>query len=401
MIKTQKGGITAPKGFTAAGIQAGFKRSRKDLALIFSGEPASAAGVFTANRAAAAPVLIDREQLSRSTVQRAFLINSGSANACTGTQGLADGRLSLQWTAEALGIPREQVLICSTGVIGKPLDMIRMAEGIPRAALNLARSNHGDAAQAIMTTDTFSKEHAVSFPVNGKPVTVGGMAKGSGMIRPNMATMLGFITTDAALAPDLLQTLLGSCVEQTFNRISVDNDMSTNDTVLMMANGCSGTPEIFAGTDAFHLFRQALLEVCMTLARMIVKDGEGANKLIGITVKGARTGAEALRAARSIADSMLVKTALHGEDANWGRVVAAVGGSGIDFCPERISMEIGRLSILQPGFRVVFDEQEAKAVLSAREIDLCIDLNQGLAQEQVWTTALSREYVAINGSYRS
>lgn len=401
MIKETTGGVTAAKGFSAAGIHAGFKKAKKDLALLVSDKPASAAGVFTSNKVAAAPVVIDRGQLEKSPFQRAILVNSGSANACTGDRGIADGLRSIKWTAEVLAIPEEQVLVCSTGVIGMPLDMEKMAAGLKTAAKALGAEHHQEAARAIMTTDKFPKEYAVEFTIGAGRVAIGGMAKGSGMIKPNMATMLGFVTSDAAIDPGLLQTLLKACVERSFNRISVDNDTSTNDTVLILANGCSGTPEIKAGTEACRKFEQGLFQVCLALARMIVKDGEGATKLIGIKVKGARTGAEALQAARSIADSMLVKTAIHGEDANWGRIIAAVGYSGIDFDPEQVGLTIGGLDILQPGYRIVFDEAEAKAVLARDEIDLCVDLHQGRAEEQVWTSDLSKDYVAINGSYRS
>ncbi len=401
MIKETTGGVTAAKGFSAAGIHAGFKKAKKDLTLLVSDKPASAAGVFTSNKVAAAPVVIDQDQLRKSPTQRAILINSGSANACTGSRGMTDGLQCIEWAASKLGIPGDQVLICSTGVIGMPLDMGKMSSGLELAAKELSPANHLEAAQAIMTTDTFAKEYAVELSIGGRPVVIGGMAKGSGMIKPNMATMLGFVTSDATIDPGLLQTLLKACVEKSFNRISVDNDTSTNDTVLVLANGCSGTPEIKAGTEACREFKQGLFQVCLALARMIVKDGEGATKLIGIKVKGARNEAEALQAARSIADSMLVKTAIHGEDANWGRIIAAVGYSGIDFDPEQVGLTIGDLDILQPGYQVVFAEAEAKAVLAKDEIDLCVDLHQGLAEEQVWTSDLSKDYVAINGSYRS
>ncbi len=400
-IKVISGGVTAAMGFSAAGVHAGFKKARKDLALLVSDRPASAAGVFTSNKAAAAPVVIDRAQLARSPFQKAILVNSGSANACTGDRGLVDGYQCIKWAAEALAVPEDQVLVCSTGVIGQPLNMEKMAPGIRAAAEALAPGNNQEAARAIMTTDTFPKESAVEMTIGEGRVVIGGMAKGSGMIKPNMATMLGFITTDASIEPGLLGTILKDCVERSFNRISVDNDMSTNDTVLILANGCSSTPGITAGTEACRTFEQGLFQVCLALARMIVKDGEGSTKLIGIKVRGARNEGEALRAARSIADSMLVKTALHGEDANWGRIIAAVGYSGIEFDPERTSLTIGGLDILQPGYRVVFDEAEAKTILARDEIDLCVDLHQGPAEEQVWTSDLSKDYVDINGSYRS
>jgi glutamate N-acetyltransferase / amino-acid N-acetyltransferase len=395
------GGVTAARGYTAAGVHAGLKKTKKDLALLVSETPAVTAGVFTVNKAAAAPVVIDRAQLQKNPLQRAVLINSGSANACTGPKGMDNGYQCIQWAAGLLNIPDDQVLIASTGVIGLPLDMEKMSRGLEMAGKRLGIDGHLEAAQAIMTTDTFPKENAVGLRVEGRPVAIGGMAKGSGMIKPNMATMMGFITTDAAIPRYLLQDLLKKAVDRSFNRISVDNDTSTNDMVIVMANGCSGAPEIVPGSESCAEFHLALLQVCQTLARMIVRDGEGATKLIEVRVKGARTEAEALQAARAVADSMLVKTAFHGEDANWGRIIAAIGYSGIDFLPERTSLNIGGLDILRPDYQVAFREEDAKEVLRKSEIALCIDLHQGEAEERVWTSDLSKEYVAINAHYRS
>ncbi|MBP7459793.1 MAG: bifunctional glutamate N-acetyltransferase/amino-acid acetyltransferase ArgJ [Candidatus Delongbacteria bacterium] len=401
MINEMSGGITAAAGYSVAGVHAGLKKSRKDMALIVSRQPAATAALFTTNKVVAAPVEIDRDQLAKNPYQQAILINSGSANACTGRQGLEDARSCIRAVAEMLKINPESVLVASTGVIGQPLKMDIMHRGIQLAGKHLKPHYHLDAAQAIMTTDTFPKEYAVRFSIQDHPVSIGGMAKGSGMIKPNMATMLGFITTDACLSPDLLQSLLREAVESSFNRISVDNDTSTNDMVVLMANGLSSASEIKPDTPACELFRDGLVQVCQALAKMIVRDGEGATKLIEIRVQGARTREEALQAARSVADSMLVKTAIHGEDANWGRIIAAVGYSGIEFQPDRIRLSIGGMDILLPGYQVVYQEEAVLPILQQSEISLCLDLNQGSESERVWTSDLSKDYITINAHYRS
>lgn len=395
------GGVTAPNGFKAAGVHGGLKMNKKDVSLIFSEVPAVAAGVFTTNKVAAAPVIIDKEQLAKGNKISAIVCNSGIANACTGEQGLKDGWDTIRFTAEQLNISEDSVLISSTGVIGKNLFMDRFMKGISIAVKNLSKDNHTAAAEAIMTTDTFSKEYAVKFSINDSEIIIGGMAKGSGMIKPNMATMLAFITTDALISKDLLQESLKIVVNKTFNRISVDNDTSTNDMVIVLANGLSRVPEIKKDTEEYGLFLNALEKVCKTLAKMIVKDGEGATKLIEVNIKGAATPEYALKAARAVADSYLVKTAIHGADANWGRIIAAVGYSGIEFNPEKVTLKISGLNILDAGYKVVFSEKEAKEVLMKNEVKIEVDLHDGVYEETIWTSDLSKEYITINASYRS
>jgi glutamate N-acetyltransferase/amino-acid N-acetyltransferase len=395
------GGVTAPNGFKAAGVHGGLKMNKKDVSLIFSEVPAVAAGVFTTNKVAAAPVVIDKEQLAKGNKISAIVCNSGIANACTGEQGLKDGWDTIRFTAEQLNIGEDSVLISSTGVIGKNLFMDRLMKGISIAVKNLSKDNHTAAAEAIMTTDTFSKEYAVKFSINDSEIIIGGMAKGSGMIKPNMATMLAFITTDALISKDLLQESLKIVVNKTFNRISVDNDTSTNDMVIVLANGLSRVPEIKKDTEEYGLFLNALEKVCKTLAKMIVKDGEGATKLIEVNIKGAVTPEYALKAARAVADSYLVKTAIHGADANWGRIIAAVGYSGIEFNPEKVTLKISGLNILDADYKVVFSEKEAKEALMKNEVKIEVDLHDGVYEETIWTSDLSKEYITINASYRS
>ena len=395
------GGVTAAIGFKAAGVHGGIKMNKKDICIILSEVPASAAGVFTTNKVVAAPVTIDKIQLAKNGKISAIVCNSGIANACTGEQGLKDGWDTIKIMSEQLNVNEDEVLIFSTGVIGKNLFMERLAKGISIASKNLSKENHTAAAEAIMTTDTFSKEYALKIKIGNNDVTIGGMAKGSGMIKPNMATMLGFITTDASISNELLQETLTKVADKTFNRISVDNDTSTNDSLVILANGMSRVPEIVKGTEEYSLFLSGLEKVCRTLAKMIVKDGEGATKLIEINVKGVRTAAFALKAARAIADSYLVKTAIHGADANWGRIISAVGYSGIEFDPEKVTLSISGLKIMEPGFKVVFSEKEAKEVLMKNEVKIEVDLHDGEFEETIWTSDLSKEYITINASYRS
>lgn len=395
------GGITAAAGFVAGGLYCGIRKVKKDIAIIRSDRPASAAGVFTKNRAVAACVTVDREQLAKGGSAAAIVVNSGNANACTGEQGVTDTWTMIDTTARRLGVPREQVLVSSTGVIGQYLPMEKIVAGIETLAGQLSAAGHTDAAEAIMTTDTYMKEAAVCLTLNGTAVTVGGMAKGSGMIAPNMATMLAFITTDAAIAPDALQQALRRANDRSFNRITVDGDMSTNDMALMLANGAAGGPPIVPGTPAFESFCDALEAVMVKLAKMIARDGEGATKLVEVRVTGARTEAEAAQAAESVANSNLVKTAIHGADANWGRILAAVGYSGIDFNPDLVAISFNDLPILKPNYQIVIDEAKAKDVLQQENIVVQIDLAQGKAEAKFWTCDLSKEYVHINASYRS
>jgi glutamate N-acetyltransferase / amino-acid N-acetyltransferase len=401
MELTANYGITEPIGFKTAGVWAGLKKARKDVCVIYSETPAATAGVFTKNKVVAAPVIIDKQQLSKNKYFSAIVVNSGSANACTGEQGMKDGWDTIDFTAKLLNIKPEEVLVCSTGVIGKNLLMDNLFKGISECVKNLSKENHMDAAESIMTTDTFSKELSLKINIDGKEVTFGAMGKGSGMIKPNMATMLGYITTDANIDPELLQESLYRAVNKSFNRISVDNDTSTNDTVFLMANGMSNSAKILKGTKNYDIFYQGLEKICIDLAKTIVKDGEGATKFVEVNVINAATEDKAMLVARAIADSYLVKTAIHGEDANWGRVVAAAGYSGADIQPEKIRLKYNELPILEPGYKVVFSEEDAKKVLAQKEIKIQVDLQEGTEQVSIYTTDLSKDYVAINANYRS
>ncbi len=402
MIHEVEGGVTAARGFTAAGIHCGLKRAKKDLALVLSDGPAAAAGVFTLNVVAAAPVVLDRALLAASPSARAIVVNSGNANACTGEPGMEDARCMARQAALALHLAEADVLVSSTGVIGQRLPMEKIRSGIAAAAPQLAAASHRAAAEAIMTTDTFPKEAAVAVSIDGRPVTIGGMAKGSGMIAPNMATMLAFVTTDARIAPALLARTLKQAADRSFNRITVDGDTSTNDMVLVLANGRAGGPEIATPEDPGCAdFAAALEHVLVRLSKMIVTDGEGATKFVEIRVVGARDEKEAEQAARSVANSSLVKTAIHGEDANWGRILAAVGYSGISFDPARVTIDFGDVPILRQGYGIEFSEADAKRVLSRKEITVTVHLHQGAAGAAFWTCDLSKEYVAINANYRT
>jgi glutamate N-acetyltransferase/amino-acid N-acetyltransferase len=395
------GSVTAPRGFRAAGMYSGIRKAKKDIALIVSEVPATVAGVFTLNKTQAAPVLVDKIQLKRSAVCSALIVNSGNANACTGERGLNDAWEMVKTTARMLEFPEEQVMVSSTGVIGQYLPMEKIVPAIGELAAKLSQTGNGDAAEAIMTTDTFSKEVAVKFTMGEHVVTIGGIAKGSGMIAPNMATMLAFITTDISIPQQLLFKALKQANNRSFNRISVDGDMSTNDMVLVLANGLAKNATVAENSEEFQLFAAALEYVLIKLAKMIAKDGEGATKLIEIMVKGARSEEEAAQAARAVANSNLVKTAIHGADANWGRILAAVGYSGIDFNPDNVEISFGELPILRKNYEIVLDEEKAKDVLQQNTVVIVIDLSQGNQFARFWTCDLTKEYVHINASYRS
>ena len=399
-----EGGITAPCGFKAAAIAAGIKKveSALDLALIFSEAAETvAAGVFTTNRVAAAPVIISREHLRRSRGRaRAIVVNSGNANACTGKPGLNVARATAHVAARLLGVEPHEVLIASTGVIGLQLKADRIAPLLPALQQNLATENAAAVAQAIMTTDTFPKSCALRSEFLRRPVHLAGIAKGAGMIHPRMATMLSFITTDAAIAPATLQKLLRAAVENSFNRVSVDGDTSTNDTVLALANGLSGV-RIQPKTSAARQFEAGLNELCESLARMIAKDGEGAKKLVTIEVHGARSERDAERIARAIANSPLSKTAIAGSDPNWGRFICAAGYSGATFDPDRVDISINGMPLCRKGRDAGFDEATASRELDKSELTLRLDLHQGKASARMWTCDLTHDYITINASYRT
>jgi glutamate N-acetyltransferase/amino-acid N-acetyltransferase len=395
------GGIAAPSGFTAAGIHCGVKKAKKDLSLVYSSSPAVGAAVFTTNKVQAAPVLVDRLQLDRSPSFRAILVNSGNANACTGDRGMEDAWAMVRATASALSIAEGEVLVSSTGVIGRYLPIEKIVAGA-REVATLLENEGTAAAEAIRTTDTFTKETAVEFMLEGATVRIGGMAKGSGMIAPNMATMLAFVTTDAKINRDVLQHATRLASDRSFNRISVDGDTSTNDMVLVLANGMAGNAPIDSMHHPFYEpFHRALEEVLVRLSKMIVMDGEGATKFMEIRMIGAATEAQAVQAARAVANSNLVKTAIHGEDANWGRILAAVGYSGIDLDPAAVEIQFGQVPILRRNYEFDFSEEQARAVLVRKEITITVNLNQGTASAVFWTCDLSKEYIAINANYRT
>jgi glutamate N-acetyltransferase/amino-acid N-acetyltransferase len=395
------GGVTAPGGFRVAACASGIKKAGGlDLALIVSDAPASAAGVFTTNKAQAAPVLVSREHLAASGGRAsAIIVNSGCANACTGPEGLAVARSAADFVASAIGCPAEQVLVASTGVIGVQLDIDKIRKGAALAARALSRDAHHQAALAIMTTDREPKETAVRVSTPAGVFHIGGIAKGAGMIEPHMATMLGFVTTDARVDPSVLRRALVDAVEVTFNAISVDGDTSTNDTVFLLASGAS---EVVVDDGACQALVAGLIEVCGTLARAIVRGGEGATKLVSITASGAATPEDAKRAAQVIANSLLVKTAIHGGDPNWGRLVAAAGRAGVEFDIERAQVRVGSIVLFSDG--VPYDDRapEAASYLTGSEIDIDVNLGAGgSCAATVWTCDLSAEYVRINGEYRT
>jgi glutamate N-acetyltransferase/amino-acid N-acetyltransferase len=393
-------GVTVARGFRAAGISAGIKANgNPDLALLVSDTPAQAAAVFTTNKATAAPVVVSREHLSRSGgVARAIVVNSGCANACTGEDGLGVARDTTAEAARLVGCPVEQVLVASTGVIGVALPLDKIRSGLPVALRSLGADQGPQAARAIMTTDPFPKEAAARFAVGGRDAVIGGMAKGSGMIEPMMATMLGFVTTDAAVPKPLLERALREAVHDTFNAITVDGECSTNDCVMLLANGASG---LTVDESSYGAFSAALTSVCRELALGIVRGGEGATKLVTVTVTGAASPDEARKAAKAIANSPLVKTAIHGGDPNWGRLIAVAGRAGVAFELERAAVTIGSIVLFDQGRPHDERAPDAAAYLAGTDLTVAVDLGVGQASSTVWTCDLSEEYVRINADYRT
>ena len=401
MLTKITGGITAPQGFKAAGVHAGIKKNGKeDIGLIYSTAPTVVAAKFTTNKMAAAPVLVSREAVSQGKV-RAIVVNSGCANACTGDQGLTNARIMAHKTAQLLNLDDCEVVVASTGVIGVPLPMDKVTAGISQAAAKLSENGYEAMLAAIMTTDTFPKTCAYEFTLGGKLCKIAGIAKGAGMIHPNMATMLSFITTDVAIEPELLNLALSQVVELSYNMISVDGDTSTNDTVAVLANGQAGN-ELIAAADSqiYQEFYTALKTVCTELAQLIVRDGEGATKFLEINVAGAAHFADAKCAAMAIAKSPLVKTAFFGQDPNWGRILCAVGYSGAKTQLDKTSLAIGDLTIVENGQGVFgFEPARLKEIMAAKDIAITVNLGQGEAAATVWTCDFSYEYVKINGEY--
>jgi glutamate N-acetyltransferase/amino-acid N-acetyltransferase len=399
-VSTLPGGVSTPRGFRAAGVSAGIKASGSlDLALLVSDAPAQAAAVFTTNKAIAAPIVVSREHLSRSGgTARAIVVNSGCANACTGEDGLTVARDTTTEAARLIGCPGEQVLVASTGVIGVGLPFEKIRAGLPAAHRGLGTDGGPLAARAIMTTDPFPKESATRFVLGSREVTIGGMAKGSGMIEPMMATMLGFVTTDAAVPKALLDRALREAVDLTFNAITVDGECSTNDCVMLLANGASGAT---VDDVSYGAFTAGLTAVCRELALGIVRGGEGATKLVTVQVTGAASSDEARKAAKAIANSPLVKTAIHGGDPNWGRLIAVAGRAGVAFELERAAVAIGSTVLFKDGRPHDEKAPEAAEYLKGKELTVSVDLGAGRASSTVWTCDLSAEYVRINADYRT
>ena len=407
-MKIIEGGITAAAGFEAAGVEADIKyKNRKDMSLIYSRVPCRAAGVFTGNVVKAAPVLWDREIVANYPGAQAVVINAGIANACTGKQGYECCRQTAEKAAKELGISEDAVLVASTGVIGWQLPLEKIAAGVEMLVREKADTlEAGQAAvEAMMTTDTVPKQAAVQIEIGGKTVTVGGMCKGSGMIHPNMCTMLGFITTDLAISKELLQEALREDVADTFNMISVDGDTSTNDTLVVLANGLAGNPEITEKNADYDRFREALHYIDETLAKKMAGDGEGATALFETRVIHAATKQEARQLSKSVVCSSLTKAMIYGHDANVGRIMCALGYSGVDFDPEQVDIfcesSEDRMQICKDGMLTDYSEEEATKILSAPEVRVIVDMHRGEAQAAAWGCDLTYDYVKINADYRS
>ncbi|MGX6978343.1 bifunctional glutamate N-acetyltransferase/amino-acid acetyltransferase ArgJ [Vagococcus elongatus] len=395
----EKGTIASPKGFYADGVHCGIKRKKHDLGLIYSDVPATVAAVYTTNKVKAAPILVNQQTISRSGKIQAVLVNSGVANACTGSQGLANAQKTLNMIAEKLVISNDLVGIASTGVIGKQLPMHSMAAGID--LLNAFSGKPKNFHQAILTTDLTTKELTVSNVIQNKKVTVAGVAKGSGMINPNMATMLAFITTDVCIEDTLLQSTLKECVDQSFNQITVDGDTSTNDMVMVLANGQAGNLPLTVSDPDYSLFKEMLLTVTEDLAKKVARDGEGATKLIEVQVSGCGSVKSANHIAKTVVGSNLVKTAIFGEDANWGRIICAIGYADEEVEPEKIKIAIGDVDVLQAGEPCDFSNEEMAQVLKKDTVVITIDMGTGTKSGRAWGCDLTYEYVDINAAYHT
>ena len=407
-MKTIEGGVTAAKGFEASATAAEIKyKGRTDMALVYSQKPCMAAGTFTTNVVKAAPVKWDQEIVKNSPYAQAVVINSGIANACTGAEGYGYCKETASGAAAVLNLPETSVLVASTGVIGMQLPIDRIQAGSAKLAeikKDTIEAGH-EAARAIMTTDTVPKEIAVEFTLGGKTVTMGGMCKGSGMIHPNMCTMLGFITTDAAISKELLQEALSEDIKDTYNMVSVDGDTSTNDTVLLLANGMAENPKITEKGEDFETFKKALNTVNTYLCRKIAGDGEGATALFEVKIIGAKTKADAVTLSNSVVTSSLTKAAIYGHDANWGRILCAMGYSGVQFDPEVVDLYFesaaGKIKIMENGVSTGYSEEEATKILSEPEVTAIADVKMGDAAATAWGCDLTYDYVKINADYRS
>ena len=404
-MKTISGGVCAAKGFLASGIHCGIRKNRtkRDLALIYSEVPSSAAAVYTTNLVKGAPLTVTKSNIENG-VARAIICNSGNANTCN-ANGIEIATETCNLLGESLGIDSKDVVVASTGVIGQPLDITPIKEGIPKLKNTLNDNGSAAAAEAIMTTDTIAKEVAVEFTLSGKTCRIGGIAKGSGMIHPNMATMLVFITTDVSISPQMLQKALSGDIKNTFNMISIDGDTSTNDMVAMLANGLAGNPEITSENEDFYEFMKALNTVTVALCRMIAGDGEGATKLLECKVSGADSENTAKTVAKSVICSSLLKAAMFGADANWGRVLCAIGYSGAEVDVNRVDVSFkssaGEIAVCKNGAGIEFSEEIAKEILLQKEIEIIVGLGDGLFSATAWGCDLTYDYVKINGDYRT
>lgn len=394
------GGVTSPLGFSAGATYAGIKKKSKDvldLSLLYSEIPCITSAVFTNNKIKAAPVLLDRQKLDKQGKAQAIVINSGCANACTGEQGMSAAKATADFASRTLGISSDLIMVASTGVIGVQLPVDKIQAGLAKIVLSVEGGN--DLTHAIMTTDTRPKKIAIKVESSGVKFTIGGTCKGAGMIHPDMATMLCFLTTDAAVDSSFLKVALKDAVDTSFNMISVDGDTSTNDTVLLMASGLAGNNTIISSSDLADVFQQALNQVCLYLAKCIARDGEGATRLIEVVVNGANSLKDARLAVRTITSSPLVKTAVHGCDPNWGRIIAAVGRSGAEVVPEKADVYIGEMCLMKNGLPLAFDKKTASQYLNQEEVLLRVELNIGQASATGWGCDLSQEYVVINSEY--
>src|SRR5690625_334305 len=395
------GSIVTPKGFQTTGLHSGVKRSRNDLGAIYSEQPAHAAAVYTLNQIQAAPIKLTKESINKEATIQTVIVNSGNANACTGNRGDQDAKTMQQVAAKKFSVLEHHVAVASTGIIGLPMDMDKITSHIEKLDIGNSTDDANHFGEAILTTDTFEKSACYEATISGKKVTMGAAAKGSGMIEPNMGTMLGFITTDASVAPSSLQSALNDVVDQTFNCITVDGDTSTNDMVLVLANDMAGNELLTEEHEDWDVFVNLLRETCENVAKQIAQDGEGATKLIEVQVNGANTDEDARKVAKSIVGSSLVKTAVFGTDANWGRIIAAIGYSGIDINPETIDTAIGPIQLLKNSEPTEFKEEDATAYLEEDIIQIDVDLNLGGGTGKAWGCDLTYDYVRINASYRS
>ena len=399
-------GVTAPKGFLASGIHCGLKKNnlKLDLALIYSEVQANAAGIYTKNKVKGAPIYITKEHLSNKKAQ-AIIVNSGNANTCNGNDGLVKAKRMAELQGKALRLKTSDILVASTGVIGVPLNIDAIKDGVPMLTERLSKEGYEDAATAIMTTDTYKKQLAFEFKIKDKVVTIGAMAKGSGMIEPNMGTMLSFITTDLNISGEMLSEALKESTKISYNRVSVDGDTSTNDMVLVLANGLASNEEIVEKNDDYYTFIDVLNTLNITLAKMIAKDGEGATKLIECILSNCKSEKDAEILSKSVINSPLVKTAIFGSDANWGRILCALGYSGVNINPDKVNLSfkssVGEVEVCKDGMPLPFDEVKAKEILLKDEIQILISMNSGKYSSKAWGCDLSYDYVKINGDYRS